>query len=682
MENRHSFKTVIAHIGTFLLTLVLCIGLLPYGLQAHKAWADDGSIESQDAKADENNEVTLVVVFGLDWEGAPVLALNKSYEFTEGDTLEDLFDQALAAQDLLDYSLNAYDYLQSVTMLGNITFTGTADSSLYWSMYIDGVYYDGSRGGVSTLELKRGESYQFAWESWPRAIAPSWDELAEPEKGDGIVGGTAGSTPVGSATLAIVYGIDVDGYLIGMPGPVVVINYCYDFAEDATLKDLLDHAIDDGYFFGYELNEYGFLKSVEYVWTITNTADFSLYWSMYVNGSYFNDMSHTIETLPLEDGSAYQFVWESYPTAAPPDWSMLGSPEGSGEEENDADNSEPADYSQETFNALFANISALFKGTNDEWKALELAAANRASLADLDAIIAHSIAILNNPEPGTSDVQRAILALTALGVDATHVVYEGQNYNFIEALATSEDAHNRTNSKMFTLLAYASGPYTPPAGALEDIDQLINDLLALQNADGGWSFLPGVSDADMTAMALSVLAPFIDDPLVDAAVKAALVSLRALQLENGGFASADIPSVFNTNSTAFVIVALAAVGIDVQTWTVGETQATPLNALLSQANASLNGFTYSGVTNDMATEQGFRALVAYQGFLNVGGAYNIYTQAASGLAHLDLEPILPQTGESPLLIAAVAAFALFGLLSLLVGLALRKKQVLISAFNS
>ena len=80
---------------------------------------------------------------------------------------------------------------------------------------------------------------------------------------------------------------------------------------------------------------------------------------------------------------------------------------------------------------------------------------------------------------------------------------------------------------------------------------------------------------------------------------------------------------------------------------VTESGATPLSALLSQATSDLSGFIYNGVANDLATEQGFRALVAYQGLKNTGAAYNIYTQAKLGQAGLPAEKQEEESAPAP-----------------------------------
>ena len=95
------------------------------------------------------------------------------------------------------------------------------------------------------------------------------------------------------------------------------------------------------------------------------------------------------------------------------------------------------------------------------------------------------------------------------------------------------------------------------------------------------------------------------------------------------------------------VVALCAAGIDPSTSWATESGATPLSALLSQAASDRSGFIYQGSVNDFATEQGFRALVAYQGLKNTGAAYNIYTQAKLGQAGLPAEKQEEESAPAP-----------------------------------
>ena len=114
-----------------------------------------------------------------------------------------------------------------------------------------------------------------------------------------------------------------------------------------------------------------------------------------------------------------------------------------------------------------------------------------------------------------------------------------------------------------------------------------------------------------------------------------------------------------------------------------------MSALLSCATSDLTGFVYRGKLDDSATEQGFRALIAYQGLKNTGAAYNIYTQAKLGQAALPADDnkqkpqdedttvpakaidkkMLAKTGDSTLpLTAGASAVALSALVGAVIAL--------------
>ena len=113
-------------------------------------------------------------------------------------------------------------------------------------------------------------------------------------------------------------------------------------------------------------------------------------------------------------------------------------------------------------------------------------------------------------------------------------------------------------------------------------------------------------------MAISALANYQENQAVAAALEKAVTCLSGLQTSNGGFASWGTE---NSNSASMVIVALSALGIDTDS---------PIDALLSYKTPD-NRLGYSNTKyNDMASEQGFRALVAYTKMKAAGEAYNIY----------------------------------------------------------
>ena len=657
-------RSFASRLGSLLLTLVLCMGLLPPA-----AWAEESVVRPLGALA---GEATLTIVFGLDPGGDPDVALNMKYEFETGATLEDLFDHAVAQGDLQAYELNSYGYIKSITKTDGTKLEAAADWSTYWSIYVDGSYY----GGVDTVEtmiLEDGTTYQFAWESYPPAVIPNLS-------GCGYSFADDYGDEIGSGT------IDTSVALYFIYGGTSLLHYVYGVSSGTTLEQLLDGVRDEiGDIDDFKIDAVtGYLTSLEFFGWIRNAVDGSSRWALFIDGVYCDEGTGDIRALVLENGKAYQFIFVTYPTALPPVWSALAPPStGAGIVEGTGGGTPPlppalvAPYSQSLFDELYVNIAARYKGTGEEWNALELAALGDAVSVDKAAIIAKAIAAYNAPD--TTNLQRSIITLNALGIDPRSVISGGGSYDLIAKLAATPISTNTTNGVVFALLAYASGPFVPPPGALKDIDMLIGDLLALQNADGGWSFTPGTSDADMTAMGITALTPYRTYPGVEAMIQQALATLHSMQLPNGGFSNpydADLTAV-NISSTAMVIIALSAAGIDVQTWLVtsGSNAHSPLSALLSQANSSKNGFLFSGVTNSMATEQGFRALVAYQGFLNTRAAFNVYTQAGSGLARPNLSggtglgtgtgstaTGMPATGDgTPSMLVLIAALGICGL---------------------
>lgn len=157
--------------------------------------------------------------------------------------------------------------------------------------------------------------------------------------------------------------------------------------------------------------------------------------------------------------------------------------------------------------------------------------------------------------------------------------------------------------------------------ALADSQTLVSCMTAYLSGTG--------LDVDTAAAMLPALAPYYSsDTAVKTAVDKTVVWLSAQQGAGGTWRN-------NANSTAQVVVALAALGIDAHTDTrFVKSGKSAVEGLLSFALADGTGFGYGGnVTyNNMATEQGFRALVAYARMKEGGKAYNLYLQAKDSTA--------------------------------------------------
>lgn len=139
-------------------------------------------------------------------------------------------------------------------------------------------------------------------------------------------------------------------------------------------------------------------------------------------------------------------------------------------------------------------------------------------------------------------------------------------------------------------------------------ESLVDAILSAQLPDGGWAVSGTVSDPDVTAMALQVLAPHAEEH--SEAVDRALTRLSDLQQEDGGYVSYGVK---NPESAAQVLTALITLEIDPLT---DERFLKNGNSLIdSMAGYRLSDGSFShtmgGASNYNATMQVFFALTAF-----------------------------------------------------------------------
>lgn len=210
-----------------------------------------------------------------------------------------------------------------------------------------------------------------------------------------------------------------------------------------------------------------------------------------------------------------------------------------------------------------------------------------------------------------TDYARVTLAMSALGVEAPESVLDVvRDYDRVTTQGI--------NAVTYALLALDSKPYNDEGDAALR-KQYVNYLLDNACNSGGWVYggdKTSTADVDMTAMVLQALAPYYlkdgADENLKTAVKNALSALKTMQKSTGGFASY---GTYNAESTAQVIVALTALGID-PTSAEWKQTGDPIDALLHfyDASASMFRHTTNGKADQMATEQSAYALVAYNRF--------------------------------------------------------------------
>ena len=275
-------------------------------------------------------------------------------------------------------------------------------------------------------------------------------------------------------------------------------------------------------------------------------------------------------------------------------------------------------------NALAAVLTNLSKtnnvsigSTNGAWLTLALARGGIITGKDTEGVatkyLGNLASALRNGSTNLSqptDYARVTLAMTALGVEAPE-----------SALSVLRDYDAVTtqgiNAVAYALMALDSKPYDESNTALRT--KYVNFLLNSACYKGGWVYgddRSATADVDMTAMVIQALAPYYlknDNTSVRNAVDKALDVLQGMQKSTGGFSSY---GTYNAESTAQVIVALTALGIDPTSWT--KTYGNPIEALLHFYNADTSKFRHAsnGLDDQMATEQSAYALVAYNRFVN------------------------------------------------------------------
>ena len=263
-----------------------------------------------------------------------------------------------------------------------------------------------------------------------------------------------------------------------------------------------------------------------------------------------------------------------------------------------------------------------------EWEILGLSRSGKLDQDVIDKYLANVVSTLkeNNGvlhEKKYTEYSRVILALTSLGVDVTNV----GGYNLLKPLADFEKTKwQGVNGSIWALIAVDSHGYEFPqadAGVTQNSrDKLIEDILIQELSSGGWDISGKSADPDMTAMAIQSLAPYYStNSDVKEAVDRGIDRLSAIQKSNGSFATYGSES---SESCAQVIVALTAMGIDPNTDSrFVKNGKSVVDALLTYANAD-GSFRHvlDGDANQMATEQAYYALTAYERF--TGGKTRLY----------------------------------------------------------
>jgi hypothetical protein len=224
-----------------------------------------------------------------------------------------------------------------------------------------------------------------------------------------------------------------------------------------------------------------------------------------------------------------------------------------------------------------------------------------------------------------TEYSSAVIALTAIGKDPSNVA----GYNILEKLANYDKVvYQGINGAIWALIALDTGEYNVPAAEniknLTTRQGLIEFILNRELDGGGWSMGEAKPDPDVTAMVLQSFSEYQHMEEVKAATERALNVLSAIQNKDGGYESWGTE---NSESAAQVLIALCALGIDPEKdlrFVKGDGNWLVSNLINNFYKQSEDGFMHikSSNVDELATNQGFYALVAYKRF--VSGKTSVY----------------------------------------------------------
>ncbi|SFK95430.1 Prenyltransferase and squalene oxidase repeat-containing protein [Paenibacillus sp. 1_12] len=256
--------------------------------------------------------------------------------------------------------------------------------------------------------------------------------------------------------------------------------------------------------------------------------------------------------------------------------------------------------------------------TLSDWDAYALGKAGKPVPASyLNAVTAQVIKE-NGQFTLVTDYARMVLGVKGANGDPNAV----GGHDLIEKIYNHERLTSQgNNGVIYALWALDSGKnYKVPASVKWTKSSLVQEIVSKQNTDGSWCCSAGSNDGgvDMTAAALTALAPYKAQPEVQGAVSKAIQWLQLKQLSNGGYSDGGE----NAESTAQVIIALSALGIDAKSDGFRKSGSDPLTYLFTYRQKD-GGYAHlqSMTSTSMPTNQALQAMAAYHAINPDGGTY-------------------------------------------------------------
>ena len=204
-----------------------------------------------------------------------------------------------------------------------------------------------------------------------------------------------------------------------------------------------------------------------------------------------------------------------------------------------------------------------------------------------------------------TDAAKAVLSLTVLDKDVADV----EVVNLINFICNSEKLESATNELAYLLLALYASNTEIPQDAVWSKSAIIDKLLTFQTESGGFGLFDSeTTDTDMTAICVQALAPYINEHDVAQTIDKAVVFLKDTISESWDYDD-------NPNTTAQVLLAISALGIDVTEPDNGfgaNDQENIVTSLERYRNTGGNGYLFGDSVNTLATYQVMQAYDAYR----------------------------------------------------------------------
>ena len=262
--------------------------------------------------------------------------------------------------------------------------------------------------------------------------------------------------------------------------------------------------------------------------------------------------------------------------------------------------------------------SGVVQDGNSYWLAADMMAyektfpdsANKLTRKQKQAMVDVAVKTMEtSTKPG--DLSKSIIALTAMGYDATKITTDsGAALDGVAKLAESVSDEKNVGDFFIYTVPYVIIAFQQYSDAYQaQLDQWVAYTLKQKDSwmDTSWG-------TDSMAPIMLALAPYVEtNPDVKDAMDKAVTAMAAYQKKDG--------SVGNGASTGLAIAAVSALGMDPAAFVNKTSGKSLVDGLLVNALASEDGFDSNA--HSFGTEQGFRGLIALANYQE-GKSYRLY----------------------------------------------------------